>query len=49
MKNQIIECCVRDCRYCTNGKCSLDSILISNDIRNEYSKFNTMCQSYEQK
>ncbi|MBQ8192557.1 MAG: hypothetical protein IJZ46_00575 [Bacilli bacterium] len=46
---QKIECCVHDCAHCYNGRCKLNCILISNDIKNEYSKYNTMCQSYEKK
>lgn len=47
--NQRIECGVRDCDHFENGQCLLSKIFISNDTKNEYSKYNTMCQSYEKK
>ena len=46
---KVIECYVTDCSHCKNGRCSLNRIFISNDIYNECSKYNTMCQSYEKK
>lgn len=47
---QRIECCVTDCVHCVDGcRCSLDKIQISNDTKNENSKFNTMCQSYDER
>ena len=47
--NQRIECYVRDCKHCINGKqCCLNKIKISKDIHNENTKYNTMCQSYEE-
>ena len=48
--NQKISCYVTDCIHCINGcTCNLKQIHISNDIKNENSKYNTMCQSYEEK
>lgn len=48
--NQKIECYVTDCAHCVDGcRCALDRIQISNDIKNENSKFNTMCQSYDER
>ena len=50
MNNQKICCYVTDCEHCINGcECNLKEIHISNDIKNENSKYNTMCQSYEEK
>ncbi len=49
MNDKVIECVVTDCINCCNGKCQLDKILITNDNKNEYSKYNTICQSYEQR
>ena len=49
MYNQKIECCVTDCINCCNGVCQLNKILITNDNMNEYSKYNTICQNYEQR
>ena len=47
---QKISCYVTDCEHCVNGcYCNLKEIHISNDIKNENSKYNTMCQSYEEK
>lgn len=47
--NQKIECCVKDCVHCIDGcRCNLDSILVSKDIRNENTMYNTLCQSYEE-
>lgn len=47
--NQKITCTVTDCLHCKEYKCTLKEIQVSNDIKNEYSKYNTMCQSYEEK
>ena len=48
--NQKISCYVTDCEHCIDGcYCGLKEIHISNDIKNENSKYNTMCQSYEEK
>jgi hypothetical protein len=44
-----INCSVKDCAFCINGEfCGLDKIQIVNDIRNENSMYNTICQSYEE-
>lgn len=48
-KEQEIACCVTDCINCCNGHCQLNKILVSNDSKNEFTKHNTMCQSYEKK
>ena len=50
MYNQKIECCVTDCIHCNNNQeCTLTKILITKDIHNENSMFNTICQCYEEK
>ena len=45
-----INCSVKDCTFCIDGdRCSLEKIQIVNDIKNENSMYNTICQSYEEK
>lgn len=47
---QKIECCVRNCKYYKDDNvCGLSKILVTNDIINEDSKYNTMCQSFSEK